>query len=132
LRPLPLPEGPIYSFSFWGACVLWIGPENIGWVVKRSPDASKARDRGSLGLIAVLWWIGIAADILFSLFVPQAATRWERPLLFFFGIGSMLAGIGLRWYSVQILGQYFTFDVAIHGGQSLIESGPYRFVRHPS
>jgi protein-S-isoprenylcysteine O-methyltransferase Ste14 len=112
--------------------VLWIGPEIIGWVVKRSPDASKARDRGSLGLIAVLWWIGIAADILFSLFVPQAATRWERPLLFFFGIGSMLAGIGLRWDSVQILGQYFTFDVAIHGGQSLIESGPYRFVRHPS
>ena len=44
----------------------------------------------------------------------------------------MLMGVALRWYSAAILGKYFTFDVAIQGGQTLIEAGPYRYVRHPS
>jgi protein-S-isoprenylcysteine O-methyltransferase Ste14 len=52
--------------------------------------------------------------------------------VFFVGIGLMLLGIVLRWYSAGILGKYFTFDIAIHGGQALIEAGPYRYVRHPS
>lgn len=132
MRSLPLPEGPIYAVSFWCACALWIVPEIVAWVVKRSPDTAQARDRGSLVLIAWLWWAGIAADILLSLFVPQAAMPWERAAVFFLGIGCMLAGIALRWYSARVLGKYFTFDVAIHGGQTLIEAGPYHFVRHPS
>lgn len=44
----------------------------------------------------------------------------------------MLFGIALRWYSAGILGKYFTFDIAIHGGHALIEAGPYRYIRHPS
>jgi protein-S-isoprenylcysteine O-methyltransferase len=132
LRSLPLPEGPIYSVSFWCACALWIAPETVAWVVKRSPDATQARDRGSLVLITWLWWAGIAAGLLLSLFVPQAAMPWKRVEVFFFGIACMLGGTALRWYSAQVLGKYFTFDVAIHGGQTLIEAGPYRFVRHPS
>ena len=44
----------------------------------------------------------------------------------------MLAGIALRWYAATALGKYFTFDVAIHSGQTLIEAGPYRHIRHPS
>lgn len=44
----------------------------------------------------------------------------------------MLAGVMLRWYSARLLGKYFTFDVAIHGGQTLVDAGPYRYIRHPS
>jgi protein-S-isoprenylcysteine O-methyltransferase len=44
----------------------------------------------------------------------------------------MLLGVALRWFSATILGKYFTFDIAIQGGQALIEAGPYRYVRHPS
>jgi len=131
-RPLPFSGGPIYSLIFWGTCVLWILPEINAWRVKRSSDASKARDQGSLKLIAILWWSGIALDLLLSQFLPQAAIFWQRSSTFFAGICLMLAGVALRWYSAAILGQYFTFDVAIQSGQTLIESGPYRYVRHPS
>ena len=31
-----------------------------------------------------------------------------------------------------LLRQLFTFDVAIHPGHSLVDAGPYRYVRHPS
>jgi protein-S-isoprenylcysteine O-methyltransferase len=44
----------------------------------------------------------------------------------------MLAGMALRWYSVQVLGASFTVDVATRPGQQVVQSGPYRWVRHPS
>jgi protein-S-isoprenylcysteine O-methyltransferase Ste14 len=66
------------------------------------------------------------------LFLPQAAISWRRTSLFFVGICFMLLGIAPRWYSAAILGKYFTFDVAIQSGQTLVEARPYRYIRHPS
>jgi protein-S-isoprenylcysteine O-methyltransferase len=132
LRPLPFSAGPIFAVIFWGAFASWILPEVIAWRVKRSTDSSKARDQGSLNLIAVLWWIGIAMDFSLSLLLPQAAMSSKRTSLFFGGVCLMLLGIALRWYSAAILGKYFTFDVAIQSGQILVEAGPYRYIRHPS
>jgi protein-S-isoprenylcysteine O-methyltransferase Ste14 len=132
LRPLPFSSGPIIALIFWGAFAIWILPEAIAWSVKRSGDSSKARDQGSLNLIVMLWWIGIALDFSLSSFLPQAAIPWRRTSLFSVGICLMLLGVALRWYSASVLGKYFTFDVAIQGGQILIDAGPYRFVRHPS
>ncbi len=132
LRPLPFSGGPIFALIFWGACASWILPEVVAWRLKRSTDSSKARDRGSLNLIAVLWWSGIAMDFSLSLLLPQAAIPWKRTSLFFVGICLMLLGIALRWYSAALLGKYFTFDVAIQSGQILVEVGPYHYIRHPS
>ena len=33
---------------------------------------------------------------------------------------------------MSVLGRFFTYDVAIHTGQTVVETGPYRFIRHPS
>jgi len=74
----------------------------------------------------------MAIDFSLSLLLPQAAISGGRISLFFVGICLMLLGIALRWYSAAILGKYFTFDVAIQSGQTLVEAGPYRYVRHPS
>jgi protein-S-isoprenylcysteine O-methyltransferase Ste14 len=38
----------------------------------------------------------------------------------------------LRWWAIITLGRYFTIDVAVRSTQSVVQSGPYRFVRHPS
>jgi protein-S-isoprenylcysteine O-methyltransferase Ste14 len=132
LRPLPFAAGPVFTLIFWVAFVIWTLPEVFAWKAKRSVDSSSARDQGSLSLIVALWWIGIALDFSLSLFLPQAAISWQRTLLFIAGICLMLLGVALRWYSVSVLGKYFTFDVAIHSGQVLVEVGPYRYIRHPS
>ena len=101
--------------------------------MKRAADSAKARDQGSLRLIALLWALGIGLDVGMSSRLPQATILWKRTPIFFIGIGLMLVGIAFRWYSASLLGKYFTFDVAIHsGGQTLIEVGPYRYIRHPS
>jgi protein-S-isoprenylcysteine O-methyltransferase Ste14 len=52
--------------------------------------------------------------------------------MFALGIVVWLAGIVLRLYSIRVLGRFFTYDVAISKGQGVVQSGPYRWVRHPS
>jgi protein-S-isoprenylcysteine O-methyltransferase Ste14 len=83
-------------------------------------------------LIVILWWTGIAADFLLSFHLPQASISAGQRLAFGLGIVLLIAGIALRQYSIVVLGKYFTFDVAVQSGHSLIEIGPYRYVRHPS
>ncbi len=129
---MPFLAGPVYALVFWRAVASWILPELIAWRVKRATGSAETQDKGSLTLIAVLWWTGIALDFSISLLLPQTAISWNRTSVFFAGICLMLFGVALRWYSAGILGKYFTFDIAIHGGQVLIEAGPYRYVRHPS
>jgi protein-S-isoprenylcysteine O-methyltransferase Ste14 len=132
LRPLPFAGDRIYDLIFCGACVLWIVPEIVAWRVRRSAGSSEVRDEGSLKVISVLWWVGIILDVALSFLLHQAEIPWKRTSVFFAGVGLMLAGVALRWYSASLLGKYFTFDVAVHQGQTIVEAGPYRYIRHPS
>lgn len=125
MRPLPFSAGPVYAFVFWCAFVVWITLEIAASRAKRSSDSSPVHDRGSLVLIVILWWAGIDADFLLSLHPPQASIWGERRLAFVLGIALTFSGIALRQYSIVVLGKYFTFDVAVHSGHSLVESGPY-------
>jgi protein-S-isoprenylcysteine O-methyltransferase Ste14 len=131
LRPLPFVNAT-YATIFWITYILWIAPEII-ISTRRAPRlSSKSGDRGSLLVVMLLLWIGIAADFALSFQLPQAAIRSERVPVFFVGIGLMFAGMALRLYSVSLLGRYFTFEVAVHSDQRVIEAGPYRYIRHPS
>src|SRR5580704_16591702 len=44
----------------------------------------------------------------------------------------MMLGIALRQWSVLVLGQFFTVQVRVREDQTVVDTGPYRFVRHPS
>ena len=91
MRPLPFSAGSLYTLMFWGVFTLWILLEIIASRVKRSADSSRARDRSSLLLIIVFWWVGIAADFAFSFLLPQAAIQQRRLLAFLAGVALMLA-----------------------------------------
>jgi protein-S-isoprenylcysteine O-methyltransferase Ste14 len=134
LRPLPFTGGPAYAIIFWCTYGLWIVLETIGSSTKRSRfrDDSKAGDRGSFGLIMLLLWFAVGLDFALSFLLPQAALLWQRTSLFFIGISLMLVGLAFRFYAMSVLGRFFTYDVAVHAGQTVIEVGPYRYIRHPS
>jgi protein-S-isoprenylcysteine O-methyltransferase Ste14 len=132
MQPILYSRGLEFTWVFWVAFALWVIPELFASKAKRSPDASKASDKGSLNLIAVLWIVGIALGLSLARFAPQAAIGMARLQLFFIGVGLMLLGAALRWYSIATLGRFFTFDITVQGGQRLVEAGPYRYVRHPS
>ena len=48
------------------------------------------------------------------------------------GITLMWAGFALRVWSVRTLGQFFTVEVVVDTDQTLVDTGPYAIVRHPS
>jgi protein-S-isoprenylcysteine O-methyltransferase Ste14 len=48
------------------------------------------------------------------------------------GTAVTAAGIALRQWSIASLGRFFTGHVQVQPGQTVIVSGPYRWVRHPS
>jgi protein-S-isoprenylcysteine O-methyltransferase Ste14 len=44
----------------------------------------------------------------------------------------MCAGIAIRQWAVAVLGRFFTTDVRVRPGQTVVDRGPYRWARHPS
>jgi protein-S-isoprenylcysteine O-methyltransferase Ste14 len=48
------------------------------------------------------------------------------------GIGLIVAGIGLRAWSIAALGQLFQYRIKVQPGHRVVTGGPYRYVRHPS
>ena len=70
-----------------------------------------------------------------GVFVAQNFPTAALPYAWMFasaGVVLFVAGLLLRWWAIIVLGRFFTVDVSIAEGHELIESGPYRFIRHPS
>ncbi|MGD0543170.1 MAG: isoprenylcysteine carboxylmethyltransferase family protein [Candidatus Acidiferrales bacterium] len=132
MHPLPFSGPPIHATIFWTTYIIWIIPEIIA--SRRRPAASSftLKDRNSYLVVMSMLWLGIAADFALSFTFPQAAIQSGRVTFFFIGIGVMYAGMALRLYSMSVLGRYFTYQVAVHTDQPVIETGPYRYIRHPS
>jgi protein-S-isoprenylcysteine O-methyltransferase Ste14 len=129
---LPFSGGHIYAITFWSAYLLWFVLETVTSRLKRLRDRSAARDRGSYKLIMGLLWTGLFLDFGFAFALPQAAISWRRSFVFFSGIVLVLAGLAFRFYSMSLLGRFFTYSVAVQSGQTVVETGPYRYIRHPS
>ena len=104
-----------------------------------SGDTSRKNDRGSLRLLFLIIFGSVNLAWLVAQVVPQArfdallsldATTMGR--LYWWGVCVFAAGLVLRWYSVVYLGRLFTYDVAIAADHLLVDSGPYRHIRHPA
>ena len=95
----------------------------------RTPWRPARSDRGT-------FWI-IQIGQLVALYVGLDLPRWTSsgtlsPLVWPIGIAIMIAGIGLRIWSVRTLGAWFDRDIQVRTGQTLVTGGPYRWLRHPS
>ncbi|KAI0636112.1 hypothetical protein C8Q77DRAFT_1052528 [Trametes polyzona] len=51
---------------------------------------------------------------------------------FLLGLGLLLAGGTFRLWSYHALGDLFTFEVSVSDAHTLVTSGPYAHLRHPS
>jgi protein-S-isoprenylcysteine O-methyltransferase Ste14 len=57
------------------------------------------------------------------------AARWP---LFVAGLTLMATGVAVRQWAILVLGRFFTVDVRVHPNQTVVDRGPYRWVRHPA
>jgi protein-S-isoprenylcysteine O-methyltransferase Ste14 len=89
-------------------------------------------ERGSLLVVIGAIYAGVAGGFLLAEKVHSAAIAEGRWPLFVVGMVLICAGIAIRQWAVALLGELFTIDVRVHPGQTVVERGPYRWVRHPS
>ena len=132
MQPVPFVGNPRYYWIFIVSYVAWILFEVVAGMSRKAKGAAKGKDRGSFFFLVGMIWLGISLDFVFCSRMQQAAIPWMRVQIFFAGIALMWVGIAFRYYCMRVLGRYFTFDVAVHGGQTVVEAGPYRYIRHPS
>ena len=105
----------------------------MGLSVTRRASSGTARvaDRGSLALLWII--ISVSSYLAFSMGAKPflnlgSLTAPARAL----GILLFVAGLAIRWHAIMYLGRFFTVNVAIASDHQLIDTGPYRHVRHPA
>ena len=129
---LPLPTPPML-LAFFLLGELWLMRGRL------SGDASRKADRGSLRLLMAVIGVSVGLAWLAKRALPQAnfdvlfdMSPTALKCLYAAGLCLFAAGLGLRWYAMAYLGRLFTFDVAIAADHRVVDSGPYRHVRHPA
>lgn len=90
------------------------------------------QDRGSFYFIIVTSLVGVGAAFALAQGVPSAGVSAARWPIFIVGLVIVLLGIALRQWSVLTLGRFFTVQVQVTSDQTVVDTGPYRWVRHPS
>jgi protein-S-isoprenylcysteine O-methyltransferase Ste14 len=133
MRPL-IYSVPAFTIAFAIAVLIWYVPERIGsfWLRSARDPTARREDLGSYFVLVGAIVAGAAVGFGLVGVWTGAAIPWFWPQVTIAGIVLMLFGVGLRWWAIITLGRYFTFDVAVRSTQSVVQSGPYRFVRHPS
>jgi protein-S-isoprenylcysteine O-methyltransferase len=118
--PLPVLLGLAYGLSEAGLGVL-----------RRSRDDSVDADDSTLRVLWITILLSLGAAFFIATRVPAAAMTHPDLALW---TGCLLFGLGLalRWYSIAYLGRFFTVNVAIHSRHEVVDTGPYKHIRHPS
>jgi protein-S-isoprenylcysteine O-methyltransferase len=119
--PLPALLGLAYGLSEAGLSIL-----------KRSRDDSVDADDSTLRVLWATILLAVTTGILVAQRVPAASMGGARTTALWAGCTLFGFGLALRWYAILYLGRFFTVNVAIHSQHEVVDTGPYRHIRHPS
>ena len=112
--------------------VLFFVAEQIGGIIipaiRRGGAKVQRRNVGSNALVLVSWIVVFSVPIVLSKMGTALLPDW----MYYIGIAVMLAGIAFRQYAIAVLGRYFSGVLGVQKEQKVVESGPYRLIRHPS
>lgn len=84
------------------------------------------RKREIFSPVLLLAWL--AAAILIGYAQVGVLPDW----LFYLGEALFVVGYGFQIYSISVLGHYYSALVEVQPDHKVIETGPYRFIRHPN
>jgi protein-S-isoprenylcysteine O-methyltransferase Ste14 len=131
VRPLPFSVTGA-RIAFYAILATFLLLEQRTRVLSWTRREGERRDRGSLVVVVASIAVGLAGAGVLAGDVPAAELSGARWPLFVAGLALMIAGIVLRQWSIAMLGRSFTVVVRVREGQQVIDTGPYRWVRHPS
>jgi protein-S-isoprenylcysteine O-methyltransferase len=123
-----LPSPPVVVMTL--LTIFWVG-ELIFVRARRANKYAEQKDQGSLKWIILVMFGSVICGKFAKMLCPQATLETLLQLAPA-GITVFFCGAILRWISVVYLGRFFTIDVAVAPDQKVIDTGPYRHIRHPS
>lgn len=119
-----------YGLFFW-AVFFWAFAPEFRLISRRQEPSTTSQDANSKRIIGVGQGLATFAAFAIAATVPSATLT--PPLWFFWaGLGAMVGGSLLRRHCRRMLGTSFTGAVIVKPGQTVVERGAYRYVRHPS
>jgi protein-S-isoprenylcysteine O-methyltransferase Ste14 len=122
------PKNPLLAVLFWVSIgVLLVVELRAGG---RQRAGATDADDGSRNVLLVTLVTGYIVGLAAARNIP-AASFPRSNLVVIAGLVLIWAGLGLRQWAVASLGEYFTFTVMTSETQPVVQSGPYRVVRHP-
>jgi protein-S-isoprenylcysteine O-methyltransferase Ste14 len=105
--------------------------EGVMRVRSRLNRSGTRADRWSQVIVVIGVVGGILAGLGFATWHATAITGGEWQL-FVVGLILMATGVLVRQWAIFTLGTFFTDDIRVHAQQPVIDTGPYRWVHHPS
>ena len=90
------------------------------------------------GRTRLIFIVGTIAAVLVAIALAPLATPGSPlrlpgdPWIAAAGLPVVWAGLVIRFWAVRELGHAFRTTVEVHDGQDVVDTGPYRLVRHPS
>jgi protein-S-isoprenylcysteine O-methyltransferase Ste14 len=131
VRPLPYSDTGA-RIAFYAILATFLLLEQRTRVLSWTRREGERRDRGSFVVVVASVAIGLAGAGVVAGDITSAELSGALWPLFAAGLALMLAGIVLRQWAIAMLGRSFTVVVRVREGQEVIDTGPYRWVRHPS
>jgi protein-S-isoprenylcysteine O-methyltransferase Ste14 len=131
VRPLFSTNGTV-ALLYWGLYTIWIAGELSILVRSFFRRGAHTRDRGSFLIVLGSIFLGFTIANVLAVSVRGAAIQGGHVAVFGVGLALMAVGIALRFYAVMVLGRFFTPVVMVGSDQHVVDTGPYRWIRHPS
>jgi protein-S-isoprenylcysteine O-methyltransferase Ste14 len=112
--------------------IIWLISEIILAIAKKShAQQHDSHDKSSLRIL----WITISVAVTGGVFIGSSQIGLIDccdPWISYTGLGLIIFGLIIRWIAIITLRQYFTVDIAVQPGQTIIKRGLYNRIRHPS
>jgi len=117
----------------WLSALLLVGLLLLEVVLRRGVEARSWEagedDRSSTRLIVVTYVVAFIAPLALGS-AGAGATRTDS-LLAWIGIALGGCGLAVRIWSMRVLGSSYTRSLRTTADQTIVDSGPYRVIRHP-
>lgn len=133
-----LPANPLGWFLVLAGVLYAAGVLVVGFIRRRRfwesalEGTTTQEERGDRSL----WFISLGMMAAFYvspleyLYLPASLPR--HAWMIFAGLGLVALGVVLFVWARRALGEGYSGHISIKTGQSLVQNGPYRFIRHPA